>query len=234
MDSHSRRLLVSKLGRWRKENRNGLFHFDNIHDEDNVKEIRRQTRFLYFLILGSWGEESLAALGAPSESDEQGEPDFNEESFSRWFEDGLAPLASRQWVLDDAETIALYYCIDRDWRRADRRGDGANRGRHWEMRLEVRGSEADELLAKQSSLHAAREAYRWVSDGEGVLKDAARARLLASRILSESSLFERKGELPNLRLLDLDAEASRTVEADPEAFPSNSFKSRRINGQHTQ
>ena len=234
VNGNSRRLLVSKLGRWREKNRNGLFHFDNVHDEDNVKEIRRQTRFLYFLILGSWRRESLVALGAPPEGTEQGEPVFDEESFRRWFEDGLAPLASRQWVLDDAGTVVLYYCIDRDWWRTDRRGDGANRERHWEMRLEVRGQGSGEPFGSLPPLHTAREAYHWVSDDEGVLEDVALARLLTSRALSESTLFEKGGKLPDLRVLDLDAEASRTMKADPGAFPSNSLKSRGIDRKHAQ
>ncbi|HIZ45686.1 MAG TPA: hypothetical protein IAA19_01510 [Candidatus Olsenella pullistercoris] len=234
VNGNSRRLLVSKLGRWREKNRNGLFHFDNVHDEDNVKEIRRQTRFLYFLILGSWRRESLVALGAPPEGTEQGEPVFDEESFRRWFEDGLAPLASRQWVLDDAGTVVLYYCIDRDWWRTDRRGDGANRERHWEMRLEVRGQGSGEPFGSLPPLHTAREAYHWVSDDEGVLEDVALARLLASRALSESTLFEKRGELPDLRVFDLDTEASRTMKADPGAFPSNSLKSRGIDRKHAQ
>lgn len=234
VSNRSRRLLIGKLEKWRKDNRNGLFHFDNVHDEDNVKEIRRQTRFLYFLILGSWRRESLVALGAPPEGTEQGEPVFDEESFRRWFEDGLAPLASRQWVLDDAGTVVLYYCIDRDWWRTDRRGDGANRERHWEMRLAVRGQDSGEPFDSQPPLHTAREAYRWVSDDEGVLEDVALARLLASRVLSESPLFERRGKLPGLRVLDFDAEASRTMKAGPGAFPSNSLKSRGIDRKHAR
>lgn len=234
VNDRSRRLLVDRLGRWREDNRNGLFHFDNIHGKDNVKKIRRQTRFLYFLILGSWRRESLVALGVPPAGDGQSASRFDDDSFRRWLEDELAPLASRQWVLDDMGTVVLYYCIDRDWWRTDRRSDGANRERHWEMRLEVCGPDSKELFDGRPSLHVAREGYRWISDDESILEDATRARGLASRALSESALFERRGELPDLRVLDLDVEASRAVKADPGLFPSNSFKSRGINRSRAQ
>lgn len=219
VNNHTRRLLISKLGRWREENRNGLFHFDNLHDQDKVREIRRQTRFLYFLILGSWRRESLTALGVPSVSNGHGASRFDDDSFRRWLEDELAPLTSRQWVLDDAGAIVLYYCIDRQWWRTDRRSDGANRERRWEMRLEVRGPDSKELFDGRPSLHSAKEGYRWISDDESVLEEAARARGLASRVLSERALFERGGKLPDLRVLDLDVEASRAVKADPGLLP---------------
>ena len=234
VNDRSRRLLVDKLGRWREDNRNGLFHFDNIHGGCKVNKIRRQTRFLYFLILGSWRRESLTALGVPSVSNGHGTSHFDDDLFRRWFEDELAPLTSRQWVLDDTGVIVLYYCIDRQWWRTDRRSDGANRERHWEMRLEVRGPDSKELFDGRPSLHVAREGYRWISDDENVLEDAARARGLASRVLSESALFERRGELPDLRVLDLDVEASRAVKSDPGLFPSNSFKSRGIDRSRSQ
>ena len=234
VNDRSRRLLVDKLGRWREDNRNGLFHFDNIHGGCKVNKIRRQTRFLYFLILGSWRRESLTALGVPSVSNGHGTSHFDDDSFRRWCEGELAPLASRQWVIDDVGTVVLYYCIDRQWWRTDRRSDGANRERHWEMRLEVRGPDSKELFDGRPSLHVAREGYRWISDDENVLEDAARARGLASRVLSESALFERRGELPDLRVLDLDVEASRAVKSDPGLFPSNSFKSRGIDRSRSQ
>lgn len=144
---------------------------------------------------------------------------FDVDSFRRWFEDGLASLASRQWALDDIETVVLYYCIDRTWWSTDRRDDGANRERHREMRLEVRGQGSKELFDGRPSLHVAREGYRWVSDDDGILEDADRASLLAFRVLNESALFERRGECPDLRVLDLDAEASRAVKASPGALP---------------
>ena len=102
------------------------------------------------------------------------------------------------------------------------------------MRLEVRGPDSKELFDGRPSLHVAREGYRWISDDENVLEDAARARGLASRVLSESALFERRGELPDLRVLDLDVEASRAVKSDPGLFPSNSFKSRGIDRSRSQ
>ena len=234
VNDRSRRLLIDKLGRWREDNRNGLFHFDNVHGRGKVEKIRWQTRFLYFLILGSWRRESLADLGVSSTDDGCDASHFDDDSFRRWFENELDPLASRQWVIDEVKTVVLYFGIDRDWWRTDRRGDGTNIERHWEMRLEVRGPGSDELFDRRPSLHVAKEGYRWASDDGDVLEDAARARLLASRALSESTLFERKGELPDLRVLDLDVEASRAVKADPGLLPSNSLKSRGIDRNRAQ
>lgn len=234
VSNQSRRLLVHKLGRWREENRNGLFHFDNVHDGDKVDEIRRQTRFLYFLILGSWRRESLVALGVSPVCDGQSESHFDEGSFRRWLEDGLAPLASQQWVLDDAATVDLCYYIDRDWWRTDHRGGDSQRERHWEMRLEVRGTSSAELFGGPPPLFAAREVYRWVSDDRGILEDSAHARLLASRVLHESPLFARRESLPDLRVLDSDAEASRAMKANPGIFPSNSLKSTGVDTKRPQ
>ena len=107
-----------------------------------------------------------------------------------------------------AGTVVFYYCIDRDWGCTDRCSDGADRKRRWEMRLEVRKAGSEGLFCGRPSLHAAKECFRWVSGYGSSLEDADRTCLLASQVLSESALFERRSELPDLRVLDLDVEAS--------------------------
>jgi len=45
--------LNEQLKKWKKNYRNGYFHKDNLKDLNRVKEIRDETIYLYFLILGS-------------------------------------------------------------------------------------------------------------------------------------------------------------------------------------
>lgn len=234
ISNRSRRLLINKLGRWRDDNRNGLFHFDNIHDEGKVDEIRRQTRFLYFLILGGWRREDPAALGMSLENDEQSEPNFNEDLFRRWLENGLAPLAARYWILDKAATIRLYYFIDRNWWCTDHRENGIKKERHWEMLLEICGPDSSNLFDGPPPLYTTKEGYRWVSDDEEILGDMNRARLLASQMLRDSPLFMRRNCPPDLHIFDLDVEAARAIKTNPELFPSSSFKNKRTSRQVPQ
>lgn len=59
---------------WRKYQRNGYFHKDNLYSQDNkINEVRELTLYLYFLILGgiSFTSEEIESLGVKNHTDKE-------------------------------------------------------------------------------------------------------------------------------------------------------------------
>lgn len=65
VNKYAREYMTTTINEWRKNQRNGYFHKDNLHSVDRVNEIREKAIQLYFIILGSCTihNEQLGMLG---------------------------------------------------------------------------------------------------------------------------------------------------------------------------
>ena len=52
VNSFVKRYIEDTIHDWRRKQRNGYFHKDNLHDGDKIAMIRQQALYLYYLILG--------------------------------------------------------------------------------------------------------------------------------------------------------------------------------------
>ncbi|MBR6986435.1 MAG: hypothetical protein IKH75_23470 [Ruminococcus sp.] len=91
VNNYVKKYIVDTLFKWTKNQRNGHFHKDNLHDPEKVAEIREQTLLLYYLILGGFSitNEQFPALGIV---DKPSVNEVDEEKLYRRFKAWASPV----------------------------------------------------------------------------------------------------------------------------------------------
>ena len=91
-----KKYVISKLEYYRDEYRNNLFHKDNIYSTEKIEEIRANTLFLYYLLLGAMkikdtDKEKIGIVDEPCDQEDSTELTYQmfEEWLERIFEGGV-------------------------------------------------------------------------------------------------------------------------------------------------